>query len=152
MRAVWDLLAIAFPPALASQTVSAVENNIVFVDAVGRTSLITADHSASSPNLSADGKKVVFVHGTPTRKADTGLGDLELTELWIARVDRKEPPKRVLVGHPCSFTPGPNMVMAGFAKPQFSPDGERVYFMAETWATSAAVHVLDLATGQTKFL
>jgi hypothetical protein len=44
------------------------------------------------------------------------------------------------------------MVMAGLAEPHFSPDCQRVYFSAATWATSAAFHVLDLKTGETKFL
>lgn len=47
---------------------------------------------------------------------------------------------------------GPDMVMAGLAEPQFSPDCQRVYFSAATWATSEAYHVLDLKTGETKFL
>ena len=152
MRTVAGLLVILFAPASFSQTVSAVGGKILFQDATGRTTLLTTDQSDSDPCLSADNERVVFVRSTPNRKAGTGLGEIELTELWVASVDQKQPPKRVLVGHPGDFKPGPTLVMAGFSKPQFSPNGERVYFMAETWATSTAIHVLDLKTGQTRFL
>ena len=102
--------------------------------------------------MSFDGQLVVFVRATPDRKVDTGLGDIEETELWIARVDHSDEPRRVLVGRPGTFTPGPDMVLAGFGAPQFSPDGGRIYFTAATWATAAAIHALDLRTGRTTFL
>jgi hypothetical protein len=145
-------LALIFPPALVCQTVGEVDGRITFTDARGRSSEITSGHSDSQPNLCAGHQTVVFVRSTQNRKTDTGLGDMELSEIWIAQVDRRQPPRLVLVGHPGNFTPGPDMVMAGFSRPQFSPDCQRVYFLAETWATSAAVHVLNLSTGKTRFL
>jgi hypothetical protein len=44
------------------------------------------------------------------------------------------------------------MLLAEFSKPQFSPDGKRVYFISAAWATSSAVHMLDLRTGRSTFL
>jgi hypothetical protein len=140
-----------YAPVVLCQTTSEVDKNILFTDANGRKSEITSAHLDSEPNLCGDRRNVVFVRSTPNRKTDPGLGDMELTELWIAQTDRKQPPRRVFVGHPGSFTPGPGIVMAGFAGPKFSPDCQRVYFSAATWATSAAFHFLDLKTGETKF-
>lgn len=73
-------------------------------------------------------------------------------ELWVAHVDNHERPKRVLVGRAGGFTIGPGLVLAGFGDPQFSPDGKRVYFTSDAWATAAAIQMLDLITGATKFL
>jgi len=145
-------LAVVLASPLTAQTVSAVNGNIVFTDATGRSSRVTESNSDSDPGLSFDGRSVVFVRETPNHKVDTGMGDVEETELWIARLDRKEAPRRVLVGHPGNVLPGPGMVLAGFSNPQFSPDGRRVYFMAAAWATSAAIHMLDLKAGTTVFL
>jgi hypothetical protein len=145
-------LAVMFAQAVVCQTVSEVHGNIVFTDADGQSSEITSGHLDSEPNLCGDHRKVVFVRSTPSRKADTGLGDMEMSEIWIAQTDRKQPPRRIFADHAGGFAPGPNMVMAGLAEPQFSPDCQRVYLSAATWATSAAFHVLDLETGETKFL
>jgi hypothetical protein len=146
------LLAVMFAPTILCQRVSDVQSNIVFTDSNGRTSEITSAHLDSEPNLCSDNRKVVFVRSTPSRKADTRLRDMELSEIWIAQTDRKQPPRRVFVGHAGGFVPGPKMVIAGLGGPQFSPDCQRVYFSAATWATSAAFHVLDLKTGEAKFL
>jgi Tol biopolymer transport system component len=152
VKAAAAFFALMFAPAIVCQTVSEVHGNIVFNDADGRSSEITSDHMDSEPNLCHDHRKIVFIRSTPSRKTDTGLGDMELTEIWIAQTDGKQPPRRLLVGHEGGFVPGPNMVMAGLEEPQFSPDCQRVYFSATTWATSVAFYVLDLKTGQTKFL
>jgi len=152
MKAAAAFLAVIFAPAIVCQTVSEMHGNIVFTDADGRSTEITSGHLDSEPNLCGDHRQVVFVRSTPSRKADTGLGDMELSEIWIAQTDRKQPPRRVFAGRAGGFIPGPSMVMAGFAVPQFSPDCQRVYFSATTWATSVAFHVLDLKTGETKFL
>ena len=40
----------------------------------------------------------------------------------------------------------------GFSNLFLSPDGKRLFFQAHAWATSDAVHTLDLATGQESYL
>jgi hypothetical protein len=122
MRAALLLSAAVFAQPLLPQTVSAVDGNIVSVDESGRANQITSTHLDSEPSLSFDGRQVVFVRGTPNRTVDTGLGDIEETELWIARLDHQGVMRRAFLGHAGDFTPGPNMVMAGFSKPQFSPN------------------------------
>ena len=44
------------------------------------------------------------------------------------------------------------MPLAGFVKPQFSPDAKRIYFVSTVWATSSAIQLLDLGTGQVHFI
>ena len=43
------------------------------------------------------------------------------------------------------------MLIGGIAGAQFSPDGRRLYFVSSAWATSGAVHVIDLATRKERF-
>jgi Tol biopolymer transport system component len=152
MRAVFAFFVVVSTVRAVPQSVSAVDGDIIFADQNRASRRITATHLDSDPSLSFDGSQVVFVRRTPNRTIDTGLGDVDENELWIARVDRIEQPRRVLAGHPGDFAPGPNIVLAGFATPQFSPDGRRIYFKATTWATAGAIHMLDVTTGKTRFL
>jgi len=43
------------------------------------------------------------------------------------------------------------LLIGGIAGAQFSPDGRRLYFVSSAWATSGAVHVIDLATRKERF-
>jgi len=148
MRSVVLLGAVVIAMPLLAESVSAVNGNVVFTDNRGTTKQITAGHSDSDPSLSLDGRQIVFVRHTAN---NTGI-ETDWTELWIAHLDGTEAPSRVLVGHTGDLTPGPTMLLAGFSKPQFSPDGQRVYFISAGWATSSAIHVLDVRTGKSTFL
>jgi hypothetical protein len=99
-----------------------------------------------------DGKLVVFVRRTPSQEIDTGLGDQDNNELWIAETSGEKSPRRILVGRPGSFKPDDTVVLAGFATPQFSRDGTRVYFVGRAWATSSPIFLLELKTGRVRFL
>ena len=147
MRSVVVLGAVVFAMPLLAQSVSAVNGNIVFTDNRGSTKLVTAGHSDSDPSLSFDGRQIVFVRHTAN---NTGI-EADWTELWIAHVDGTKAASRVLVGHDGDFTPCPTMLLAEFSKPQFSPDGQRIYFISAAWATSAAIDVLDLRTGKSSW-
>ena len=43
-------------------------------------------------------------------------------------------------------------VLAGFSVPQFSQDSKTIYFLSAAWATSSAVHRLDLTTKEEMFI
>jgi hypothetical protein len=58
--------------------------------------------------------------------------------------------ERLLVRqHP---TDEPKTNLTSFQAPVFSPDGQRVYFLSEAWATSLAVHVVDVRTAKEHFV
>jgi hypothetical protein len=40
----------------------------------------------------------------------------------------------------------------GFASPHWSLDGKYVYFLSAAWATSAALHQVDVSTGAERFV
>jgi hypothetical protein len=144
---------VGFAVATASaQSVSERNGRIFFTDHNGVENAITNGTLDSEPNLSFDKRQIVFVRKTPGQTAETGSGDIEKTELWIASTDGSKEPKRVLTGG--GFIEGPNLniVIAGFSNPQFSPDGTRIYFNANAWATAFEIMMLDVRTGKTKAL
>jgi len=143
-------LVLALP--ISAQSVSVIDGNIFFHGKDGAPRQLTSSGLDSDPHLSKDGQLIVFVRETPSFKIDTGLGDVENNELWIAETAGGRPPRRVLVGRPGGFREDESLVLAGFAAPQFSPDKRRIYFSSTVWATSPAVWMLDLATGQTGLL
>ena len=69
-------------------------------------------------------------------------------ELWLASVqDGSE--RRLLTE---SEHDEPQRNLMGFAGLQFSPDGRTLYFLTEAWATSGAIHALDLQTLEERFV
>ena len=135
-----------------AQKVYTVDGNVFFRSATGSIEQITSERLDSDPSLSFDNKRVVFARRTPGYLIDTGIGDTDINELWIAPSDSSKPPRRVLRGHAGSFEATERLTLAALGTPQFSPDGNRVYFTAGIWATSSAIDVLDLKTTTTRFL
>lgn len=85
---------------------------------------------------SRDGQWEAFVRPGPPR------------ELWLASV--QDGSERRLLTESEADEPQRNLV--GFAGLQFSPDGRTLYFLTEAWATSAAIHALDLQTLEERFV
>ena len=135
-----------------AQSVSERNGRIIFTGKNGVDKSITNGNLDSQPRLSFDKRQIVFVRRTPGQTAETGAGDVEKTELWLAYVDDSRPPKRLLTGGQFIEGPNANIVIASFAGPQFSPDGTRIYFAAIAYATQGAILELDLATEKTTFL
>jgi len=146
------VITVALIPSIRAQSVSVKRGNIFFERKDGRSIQLTSSGLDSYPHLSADGQLVVFVRRTPSFKIDTGMGDVDDNELWIADPAGGQPPRRVLVGHPGTFRDDENLVLAGFVEPQFSPDKSRIYFVGAAWATSSAMWMLDLNSGHARYL
>ena len=102
------------------------DGNVFYIAQDGRSIQITSEGIDSDPSLSADGRKIVFVRRTPGYVIDTGLGDVEDNELWIASADGSEKPHKVFRGHPGGFDTSKNLVVAGFGRPQFSADARKI--------------------------
>ncbi len=141
--AFWVSLAL---PALA-QSVSVKNGNIQFTNKAGRTMALTSSGRDSDPCLSADGRLVAFVRATPERKVPKDLGD-ETSEIWIVGSDGKYPRKVV---EPKAAEKMED-VLAEMRVPQFSNDGRKLFFESSAWATSGAIHVLDLGTRKEHFV
>jgi len=146
-----SLSLVVFAVAMASaQSVSERNGRIFFTDQNGVEKPITNGNLDSQPHLSFDKRQIVFVRKTPGQTAETGSGDVDKTELWIAPVDGSKEPTRVLTGGDFIEEPNLNIVIAGFSNPQFSPDATWIYFKASAWATAFEIMMLDVPTGNTK--
>lgn len=150
MRPFLALAALFLSPAnVLAQSVSARDGNLFYresADAAARQ--VTSTGVDRDPVLSPDGRTVAFIRGTPADSVDTVLGREEATALWTIGVDGSG--ARVLVRGRSSETPGE--VLALLQSPVFSPDGSRVYFLSAAWATSGAVHAVDVSTGAERFI
>ncbi len=98
--------------------------------------------------LSPDGRTIAFIRGTPGDSVEVVAGPEEATSLWTMGVDGGG--ARMHVTGRAAEVAGE--MLAALQAPRFSPDGRRIYFLSAAWATSGAVHVLDLSTGSERFL
>jgi len=94
------------------------------------------DDSLAGTQLSADQGWVAFVKHAPE------------SELWLASTQDGSA-RRLLTAQEHEE---PQRNLTSFASPQFSPDGRTIYFLAEAWATSGAVHALDIHTLSERFV
>ncbi|MEJ0027606.1 MAG: hypothetical protein WDN01_16390 [Rhizomicrobium sp.] len=145
MRAFLSIL-ILFGWAAAAQaaTVKA-ENGRIVVD--GRP--ITAGPRDSDPVLSPDSRRVVFNRQGPAIKSCSWDGSENTAfELWSVGADGSNP-RALLRAH---HDDKPQATICGFDDKQFSSDGRLLYFETPAWATSGALHVLDLRSGRQRYV
>lgn len=144
------LVVFACAPVVASAQTLYVEGGNVFFKADSSKSAVqlTTSGKEEQAALSPDRQTAVFVRQTPGKTVETGSGPADATELWIVRVDGTGA-KRIVAGRPAAKM---DSVLAGFRDPQFSKDGKRIFFLSAAWATSGAVHVVDVKTGAEHFV
>lgn len=126
-------------PALAG-SVSSVQGNIVYANDANAVKQLTGEGKDTDPDVSPDGKQVVFIRDTPDRQADTPQGRVDVDEIWLIGVDGSDP-HRILSGH-AEDEPRRNLV--GLGLPIFSPDGRIVFFMSAGWTTSSGIHAINI--------
>jgi dipeptidyl aminopeptidase/acylaminoacyl peptidase len=68
-------------------------------------------------------------------------------QLWIIRSNGKEE-----MAVESKDDKSPQKLIAGISSPLISPDGRRIYFISDAWATSGAIHVYDVKTKKEKFI
>ena len=140
MRTIAAFLFLALWAAAAeAQSVEARGGNLFYRPSCGAAArpLTTSGHD-SDPELSPDGRRVVFLRAGPGGEASIWTietGGAGLRRWIVARADT-----------------APERTLADLQTPRFSPDGSRIYFLSSAWATSGAVHALDLASGAERFL
>ena len=143
------LLAGWLPLSSQAQTVAADKaGNLFFTDGAGKRTQLTADGRDSVPSLDPARHRVVFVRATPGQTVDVGVGDVEATELWIVDVDGRHA-TMLLRG---KANQKMEKVLGSMDVPQFSPDGQTIYFQSMAWVTSGAIHAYDLARKTDRFV
>jgi hypothetical protein len=147
MRLVLSIVAaLAFSGAADAATVGAVHGNIVL-----NGKPITGGGHDSAPVLSPDGKRIVFVRAGGVKPiegcaADTSTATAD--ELWTVGSDGKNAHALLSVHTVQDVT----KTICAFNNPQFSSNGQLLYFDTPAWATSGALHVYDFRTGKERFL
>lgn len=146
------LLFLVLPGAAqsAEPELSVAAGNIVVTES-GEERELTNSGRDDDPVLTPDGKSVLY-----TRKGRRAAGDDAPScvsgegadELRRVRLDGSRD-ELVLQGHAGNEPQGQ---LCDFGGKQFSSDGRRFYFLSPAWATSAAVHVLDVATGKARYV
>jgi dipeptidyl aminopeptidase/acylaminoacyl peptidase len=142
-------LALAWPAAALAQSVT-VERGDVYYRAPGQSMprRVTSSGHDRDPSLSPDGRMITFIRGTPADSVETSLGPDEATAVWVVGTDGSG--ARMLVRGRAAREP--ERALALMSSPQFSPDGKQVYFLSVAWVTSGAVHAVDVASGEERFV
>jgi len=127
-----------------------VEGGNVYYRASGQSTprRVTSSGHDRDASLSPDGRTIAFVRGTPGDSVQTALGPDEATSVWVVRTDGSG--ARMLVRGRAAGEP--ERALALMSSPQFSPDGKRLYFLSVAWVTSGAVHAVDVASGEERFV
>ncbi len=143
------VLALAWPAAAPAQSVT-VERGNVYYRAPGQAMprAVTSLGHDRDASLSPGGRTIAFIRGTPGDSVATSLGPDEATEVWVVGADGSG--ARMLVRGRAAREP--ERALALMSSPQFSPDGKRVYFLSVAWVTSGAVHAVDVASGEERFV
>lgn len=131
------LLAVTEPVRIAS-------GNVVLAFLDGASHTLTDSQDAREATLSPDERWVAYVRRTGKAR-DDGSDD----ELWLVDSEGKAAPRRLLSPRPAE---DPKANLTGFNNPVFSQDGRALYVLTRAWVTSNAVHRIDLASSDTRFL
>ena len=100
----------------------------------------------SGATLSPDGRRIAYVR--IDAKAKPG-DDADATSLWVCDMQGGKA-QRLLAPHP--FDGDPTHELMGFEAPVWSLDGGFVYVLSAGWATSEALHQVNVATHAERFV
>ena len=134
-------------PAVA-QDVTVRDGDIYFVSKAGAERRLTNAGADRDPSLSPDGQSVAFVRLTPDRLVSSGVGDVLANEIWISFTDGTNL-RRVVAGRDSQEM---QSFLGALRGPVFSSDGTLLFFQSAAWATSGAIHVVDLDSLTERFV
>jgi hypothetical protein len=141
----YTLFVVMGSGAAFAATVFERSGDIYFSNGSGVERRLTSTGGNTQPTLSGDGLWVAYVHVLKPSAPPLEFG---ASELWLTRADGQE--NRRLVASSANEDPKQNLSYQ--SHPAFSPSGKILYFMATAWATSDAIHSLDIASGQERFV
>ena len=125
----------------------------IFIERGGAKTKLTASEMDVDPVLAPNGDFIVYtrqgrgrtLHGYDATQVCTT--EPRPDELRQINLDGSGD-KLLLVGR----KGGPERQLCDFKSKQFSSDGRRLYFLTPGWATSGALHVLDMRSGDERFV
>ncbi len=125
----------------------------IYIERGAAKTKLTSSEMDADPVLAPDGAYVVYtrqgrgrtVHGYDTSQlCSTEPRPDELRQIAVDGSDDK----LLLRGRKGS----PEHQLCDFRNKQFSSDGRRLYFLTPGWATSGALHVIDMRDGDERFV
>lgn len=122
--------------------------NIYYVSGSGSERRLTRSGGDSDPVLSPDGRLVVFIRTGTGDPIETNLDTCD--NMQIRRISTDGTGDTTIVASKASNEP--QELLACFSDAQFSEDGSVVFFLSAAWITSAAVHRIELRTGEISFV
>lgn len=143
------LLCMMTSVALAGVDVEIREGNVYLFGADGAARRLTTSGDVSSVTESPDGCWLAYVTGSEPPPGEPAKGPP--AEIWLAStaVSGEAPVRLVATSHAAQ---APQDELSGFTDLNFSPDSRTLYFMSQAWATSGAIHAVDLATKVRRFV
>ncbi len=136
--------------ALLAQSVFGRQGNIYFKTATGLIEQVTNGNRDSEPALSPDGKRIVFVRETqkesPNEEAVTSITNR--TQLWITDAHSADS-AQLLLDSPVEIKGNRYF---SFHVPQWSPDGDAVYFQIDYSVVSGAIVRLTVQAKSLSFV
>jgi hypothetical protein len=136
--------------ALAGAAVSNL-GNLVYIDDAGRDHTLTTTGMDNDAVLSPDGRFILFVRmnqtSAPMEGCSADASESRPAKLMRINVDGTGEAE-VLQTAPHDEM---EKTLCGFLRGQFNSSGSKFYFDTPAWATSGAVHVLDLKSGRETF-
>jgi dipeptidyl aminopeptidase/acylaminoacyl peptidase len=144
MRILLALLLLAAAP--AAPTIDIRGGVVEYRGPGGIVRPLSAPGKWSSPTLSPDGRTAAFT--LEEVEAEPGEMDKARSSLWIADVATGKARKLL---EP-RYDREPKKNLGALYNPVFSNDGRHVFVEAAAWATSPAIHRIELTTGRTRFV
>ena len=96
----------------------------------------------------ADGYSFIIVDTLKPLEMGSGNGDTTNNELWLK--NEKTGEKKLLVA--CRDAKDVKNEICDIRNPQFSLDRSEVFFESSAWATSGAIHSVEVKTGKERFV
>ncbi len=109
---------------------------------------MTSVQGASDPALSPDKHFVVYIQAVPGAKISTGQDEAEPNQVWLLNTATRKTTRLAVSRQSDDMT----QVLGGLHSPVFSADGRQVFFLSSAWATSDAVHAVDIQTHRVRFV
>lgn len=139
---------LAVTTSALADSVEIANGNVVYLDRTGTRHQLTNTGHDSDAVLSPDGNTIVFVRTNPISPPVEEWEVAVTTELRTINHDGTQ--ETLLLKELLSNEPDINLQL--FRSPRFSPSGDTVYFISRAWATSGAIHRVDLANKKTSFV
>lgn len=139
---------------IASESLIHVESGNIYYGSGNESKQLTNTGNDSFPTLSPDKKSIAFLRGEGPEIPEqclTDNGEPHSWQIWLYDLVGEKEDLLVAANFNCKNIEE----MIVFPKPgslTFSPDSKLLYFLADAWATSSKLHVVDIASKNQHFL